>query len=1267
MNRQDSEVFDNISETIPFPGKDGEINRTDYFHVAGIGASAGGLEALEQFFADMPSVDNIAFIVIQHLSPDYKSFMPELLAKHTKMKVQPIKNEMQLLPGCVYLNPPGYNVSVRNGRFMLIEHDPIQRVNLSIDFFMDSLAADQREKSIAVILSGTGSDGTRGCRSIKEAGGLVIAQDEKTAKFSGMPKSLISTKICDFILPPSAIPEILLKYTGQEPLILKKAGSAKADEPSDALSQIYNNLKKLYSIDFSLYKQSTTLRCLDRRMRICQIQSIDEYYSYIRDDPEEANNLYNSLLIGVTRFFRDRDAFDIIKSKVIPEILAGKTEISPIRVWIAGCSTGEEAYTMAILFKEHMDIVHKNINVKIFATDVDSNAIEYASAGLYPDSIAEDVSLERLNRYFIKKKDTYQVTKNIREMVIFSIHNVINNPPFHKIDLLSCRNLLIYFQQPLQTRILSTFQFAMETSGYMFLGPSETTGELATYFSTVDAKWKIFKSKETKRRPLIDDFSVVSTGIKVVTPKTTEDYFSHLSRNSWEMEDIFTKLIEECLPPSVLVDENGELVQVCGDADKYLKVPRGRATNDIQRMVPKELSTAIGTAINKVRKDKKTVTYTNIKFMSGESQTIVNLIVKPLFTKKSGVLVLVIFDEIKTDSAPLESVENFDTISKLHERITDLEQELQYTKESLQTSIEEIETSSEELQSANEELLVSNEELHSTNEELQSVNEELIVVNTQYQYKIQELADLNNDMTNFINSTTIGTIFLDHDLCVRKFTPAVTAEVNLMEQDIGRPVSHISHNLKNEDLVMTARKVINSLIPEEKEVQGMNDRWYILKYSPYRTNENIIKGVVISLVDITSRKLAEGKQQKIRELYENVVNMSPFAIFITKDRQIHFSNLEGLKLLQVRNPDQLVGKLIDEYLDIKESELKLESSRTGDEKIESRSLSPVEDKIVRSDGSEVLIEIMTMPVTFEDAPAQMVIVRDITYRKLAEELRLENMEGRRLLEEAREFEQIKSDFFSNLSHELRTPLNVIMSTLQLLESQLRSSSDFEKNNKRKKYINIMRQNCYRQLRLVNNIIDITKMDSGFFELNLQNLNIVNVVENITLSVSEYIKSRSIELTFDTDIEEKIIACDPDSIERIILNLLSNAVKFTSEGGSIFVNMSDKGDSVLISIKDSGVGIPKEKQDMIFDRFRQVDKSLTRDHEGSGIGLSLVKSLIEMHGGSISVESEYRNGSTFHVELPARTAEEEFHTMEIAKLQNNVEKIHLEFSDIYGMN
>jgi two-component system, chemotaxis family, CheB/CheR fusion protein len=1240
--------------------------QTADFYVVGIGASAGGLEAIEQFFSQMPVESNIAFVIIQHLSPDYKSYMSELLSRYTDMNVFQIENEMEIMPGCVYLNPPKYAVKISKGRFILVDQEPLQKINLSIDFFFDSLAQNLGEKVIGIILSGTGSDGTRGCRSIKEAGGIIIAQSLNTAKFTGMPKSVISTNICDYILSPDKMPDKLLQYIGQTSLIpFTEEEVQNACELEDSLLYIFEMLKDKYSVDFGLYKQSTVLRCIDRRMRINQITTLEEYYSYLMDNSEETESLYSSLLIGVTKFFRDSEAFGVIKNKVIPEIFSSKSDISPIRIWIAGCSTGEEAFSLAILLREYLDTLDRKMNIKIFATDIDRKAIEYASSGIYPDSIAEDVPLIYLNRYFIKKKDVYQLTKKIREMIIFSVHNVINNPPFHKIDLISCRNLLIYFQPELQQKILSTFNFALDTRGFLFLGTSETTGELKNYFSTVDSKWKVFRRKELKKPLLIDAFSVISTEAKIIPPKLWEDNFSQKLWNSWEIEDIYKQLIEECMPPSVVVDENGRLIQVCGDGDKYLKVPKGRVHLDIQKMVPKELSTALGTALSKVKKEKKPVAYANIKMLLGERPISVNLVVKPFITQKSGTLFLVVFEANKHDLNQTYCVEDFNTENELIERIADLEQELQYTKENLQTSIEEVETASEELQSSNEELLVSNEELHSTNEELQSVNEELIVVNNQYQHKIQELADLNNDMTNFLNSTAIGTIFLDSNLKLKKYTPAATKEINLMEQDIGRPINHISHNLINEDFSKEAKEVMNSLIPIKKEIQSLKDRWYIIRYAPYRTHENSIKGIVISMVDITERKKAEDDLRKNKELYERLIELSPFAILIIKEDKIQFANKEGLNLLQAKSIENLIGKSANKFLGlnvlqiINNGENNLNGEKTG-------SMS-FEDKIIRDDGTVVYVEVISIPVSLEEENTHLVILRDITYRKLSEQLREDNERNKQLLEETLAFDTLKNDFFSNLSHELRTPLNVIMSTLQLLKVYMEGHMEMNKDRNIEKYINIMKQNCYRQLRLVNNMIDVTKIDSGFFEIRMENHNIVSLVENITLSVSEYIKNKSIDLIFDTDVEELIIACDPDNVERIILNLLSNAVKFTHKGGKIEVKIHHKGERILISVKDSGIGIPKDKQEIIFDRFRQVDKSLARNHEGSGIGLALVKSLVELHGGIISVQSEYGNGTEFIIELPLKVLPEgEIPVIEKYNQQNNVEKINIEFSDVYNL-
>lgn len=610
---------------------------------------------------------------------------------------------------------------------------------------------------------------------------------------------------------------------------------------------------------------------------------------------------------------------------------------------------------------------------------------------------------------------------------------------------------------------------------------------------------------------------------------------------------------------------------------------------------------------------------------------------------------------------------NKDLIKKLEEKILKLDKELTYTKECLQTATEENEITREELQSINEELHATNEELHNTNEEFHSANEELLKINTQYQHKIHELADLDNDMTNFLNSTNIGTIFLDSNLCIRKFTPSITKEINLKVQDIGRPMEHISHNLIYDELNKGAAEVMNSLMSSEKEIQSRNGSWYLLKCAPYCTPDNPFKGVVISLVDITMHKKAEIEQSRSRERYEQLVEYSPYAIFIIQNGKFYFSNAAGQKLLNVKNEKELIHRNLGYYFNIDEQELI--NNDFNSIQMQGKTIIPKEGEIILLDGNVLLVEISAMPLIYDGSAAQLLFVRDISFRIKEKILREENERSKKLLNETIISETLKTEFFSNLSHELRTPLNVILSTLQLLDIYVKNNNVYNKENKFKKYNNIMKQNCYRQLRLVNNMIDITKLDAGFFELNLQNCNIINVVENVTLSVSEYIKNKSIDLIFDTDTEECTIACDPDKIERIMLNLLSNSIKFTKQGGSVAVNIYDKKEKIIISIKDTGIGIPTDKLDIIFDRFRQVDKSLARNQEDSGIGLSIVKSLVELHGGKISVSSEYSIGTEFIIELPVIALTEEISVCRVAEaeIQERIDRINIEFSDIYSLN
>ncbi|WP_428563114.1 MAG: chemotaxis protein CheB [Solidesulfovibrio sp. DCME] len=842
--------------------------------VVGIGASAGGFEALEQFFSAMPSDSGASFVVVQHLSPDHKSLMVELLSKHTRMRVAQAEENAPLVPDTVYLIPPKKVMTVKTGHLHLVEREDRPIPNYPIDVFFNSLAEVFGDKAVAIILSGTGSDGSRGIRAVKQEGGMIMVQDLDTAKFDGMPRNAISTGLADFVMPPGRMPEELLNYL-RHPFVQEKLRVPETTrENDDRLAQIYLGLKQHTGVDFTLYKQSTVLRRVERRLTINHISGLSEYLEFLRQNPDELTSLYKDLLIGVTNFFRDPEAFAALARRVVPEILRERR--GPIRVWTAGCSTGEEPYSLAMLFRDALDAAGDGRDVKIFATDIDRAALDFASAGVYPENIAADLSRERLQKYFVRRGDGYQIAKPIREMVIFAAHNIIKDPPFNKIDLLSCRNLLIYLQPVLQQKVMSFFNFALNEGGHLFLGSSETVGGFANYFQLVDPKWKLYRS-QGKHIPLdLEGFSI--------TPPAQRGPRGRLlgarRRDGDEgqaLEAVFDALVASYLPPTVIVGENHELVHVIGEVERYIKLRPGRSTLDVSGLVRQDLAIAVETGLNKAARDNREVLYKDVRLEGEDKNTRLDLVIRPYTdTKADGRLFALTFREYEQEKDK-DLGERFDLDAKARQRIADLEHELQYTKENLQATIEEVETTNEELQATNEELLSANEELQSTNEELQSVNEELITVNAEYQNKIQELTDLNNDMNNLLSSTSIGVVFLDRDLCVRKFTPAAKEDINLMDFDIGRPLSHVSFNFACDDLVHEARRVLETLAPFQREVKSAKGKWLLLRILPYVTVENIIKGVVLTFLDITGVKRTQAQLEKLSQAVEE----SPSIVVMT--------------------------------------------------------------------------------------------------------------------------------------------------------------------------------------------------------------------------------------------------------------------------------------------------------------------------------------------------------------------------------------------------
>jgi two-component system, chemotaxis family, CheB/CheR fusion protein len=866
-----------------------EVPKSD-FHIAGVGASAGGLDALERFFSHAPANSGVAYVIVQHLSPDYKSLMADLLSKRTTMPVQVAGDGMLVEPNHVYLIPPKQSLTIFHRKLYLTKREAVA-VYLPIDIFLHSLAEDLEEQAIGIILSGTGSDGTRGIRAIKEKGGLVMVQDERSAKFDGMPRSAIATSLVDYVLEPENMVQEIVNYLKHPCLANDPAARRFVSQDDDNLSKIYALIRSIHGIDFTDYKQNTLLRRIERRMSIKQVGQMSDYLHLLYQTPSELETLYREFLIGVTRFFRDPTAFDVLREQVIPTIFEGKKRGDTIRVWSAACSTGEEAYSLAILLTDYMETQGQHMDVKVFATDLDKNALEIAGKGIYPESIAADVGPEYLQNYFIKNGDVYTVSRRIREMVIFAQQNMVSDPPFSKMDLISCRNVLIYLQSNLQKKVISSFQFALNPNGFLFLGSSETLGDAESFFQSINTRAKIYQiqgNSSGRRFSLHENFTARP---RLALNRTIIQGSKNIRADGRMLESIQHGIINAFLPAIVVVDENLDIIYSTGELDSYLRVPGGGMfTANILKQAREGLAIPISTAIHKVFKEQQEVTYKNIQIINNEQNLMISIQARPYTDSSSRHrFVLILFSEAAENiQRDPETVTVFDVNDNSRQRIQDLEHELQYTRESLQATVEELETSNEELQATNEELFASNEELQSTNEELHSVNEELITVNAEYHAKIQELSRLNEDMNNLLDSVDAGIIFLDRDLHIRLFTPAAQHEIHLLEQDIGRPISHVNHTLIDFDLVYHAQQVLKTLQQQESEVQNINGRWYQIKLSPYYTLQQQVGGVILSLIDINAYKTAIFELHKSERYHRLLVASLPDSAVFLFDHDLRF-------------------------------------------------------------------------------------------------------------------------------------------------------------------------------------------------------------------------------------------------------------------------------------------------------------------------------------------------------------------------------------------
>lgn len=924
----------------------------------GIGASAGGLEALRDFFDHMSPESDAGFIVVQHLSPDFESLMDELLSRNTSMSVENVVHGVEVLANTIYLIPPKKNITLVDGCLYLSDQVRQGRVNLPIDHFFSSLAKDAKHRAVGIILSGTGSDGSRGIKAIKEGGGLILVQDRESAKFDGMPYNAAQTGTPDFILPPEELAVYLSNFLKNSMVRgVRSVLRATDNNEESVLSLIFSLLKSSCGIDFSQYKATTVARRIERRMGINQIHSQFDYLNILQTSKTELDTLGRELLINVTSFFRDEAAWDYVAQKVVEPIVSNAEEGSELRCWVAGCSTGEEAYTLAIILDEAIRASSKDIRIKIFATDADAEAISTASNARYREEIAHDLTQERLARYFIKVGAEYEIRPDIRKVVVFATHNMITDPPFSNIDLITCRNVLIYFQQAVQKMVMSSFHFSLKDNAKAFFGSSESVGDLKSHYKVMHERFRIYEKITNTRLPIAPTNSAGSDkpklGMRPVS-NLLRTYRAH-SNNTNRFEHVKDHLINDFVPSCLILNSEHQAMHIYGDANRYLiRFPVGRVSTNIHEIIVPELSVALDTALSRSKAEAKAVSYSNIQTNVGGDSVLVDMQVE-FFPEKNAdeaYFSVVLSDAQSASPAKQRSGASFDYSEETQQRIRDLENELLHKQEHLQVANEELETTNEELQAANEELMSSNEELQSTNEELQSVNEELYTVNCEHQEKIEELMTVNDDMDNILVATSVGIIFLDKSMLIRKYTSVAARHFNLLLSDMGRPLHHISNELEYGRLfedIDTVSRTHQSVYREVFTVTGVPVQIKLLPYASSSLDSagNEPSAVTITITDLSPRLDAyedqrmkvlkhadsnhsDGKNEPVRPIVKVLIVDDS-----DSDRRVitrHLENIASLRVepFEANNIEAAMASLVVDDIDVCLVDYRLGVETAGD-------------------------------------------------------------------------------------------------------------------------------------------------------------------------------------------------------------------------------------------------------------------------------------------------------------------------------------------------
>jgi len=830
----------------------------DTLQIVGIGASAGGLEALEQFLQHVRKDSDLAFVVVQHLDPTHAGMLPEILQRSTSMNVAQAATRMKIRPNCVYVIPPNKDLSILHGVLHLLDPITPRGVRLPIDFFFRALALDQKERAIGIILSGMGSDGTLGMRAIKENAGLTMAQEPSTAKFDSMPRSVIDAGLVDVIAPPQELPGKIFSYLHSVRLDQTDHATL-AVKTDSALKKIIILLRDHTGNDFSLYKKSTLYRRIERRRGLHKIETLANYVRYLQENPKEVDLLFKELLIGVTNFFRDPEVWGYLKTDGLPALVAAHPEGKALRAWVPACSTGEEAYSLAIVFKETIEQLKPKgrFSLQIFATDLDPETVQKARSGIYPTNIAADVSADRLNRFFVEENKGYRVNKEIRDMIIFAPQNIAMDPPFTKLDILSCRNLLIYLTAELQHKLIPLFHYALNNSGILLVGSAESIGSFTNLFRSTSNKIHLYQRINLISPGAIDFPS------RRLTPLKKRLESSTLNKTQFNFQYQAEQfLLRNLSPAAVLVNTDGDITYFNGSTGKYLEPAAGKANLNIYTMTRESLRYQLASALKTVNKTNKKLVLEGLKISdSKESDHLVNITVQPIETPEilQGMTVIAFWDVTNLPSAAKQRKSSRKTTLVEEEELIQAQLAIKVAQEEMQTSKEELTSVNEELQSMNEELQSANEEMMTSREEIQSLNEELQTVNAELQSKVENLSTINSDLQNLLDSAELAIIFLDHNLNVRRFTYQVTRMFKLIPADVGRPLTDIVNSLCYPDLSEDATSVLRTLLFIEKQLAANDGRWFKVRIMPYKTLENVIDGVVMTFIDITTFKTLEAK------------------------------------------------------------------------------------------------------------------------------------------------------------------------------------------------------------------------------------------------------------------------------------------------------------------------------------------------------------------------------------------------------------------------